>query len=59
MTAKAAFGIMTILKTVYLAHLRQGNIEFSRFKYYGIPAYRTNGHVPATHHKYRWQGKTL
>lgn len=53
MTAKAAFGIMTILKTVYLAHLRQGNIKFSRFKYYCIPAYRTNGHVPATPYKYR------
>lgn len=59
MTSKATFGIMTILKTVYLAHLRQGNIEFSRFKYYFLPPYRTGGHVPAIQHKYRWQRKTL
>ena len=57
--AKAAFGIMTILKTVYLAHLRQGNIELSRFKYFFLPAYRTGGHVPATHHKVSVEGKNF
>ena len=59
MMANAAFGIMTILKTVYLALLRQGNIEFSRFKYFLLPPYSTGKHVPATYHKYRWQRKIL
>ena len=37
MVTKIDFVIMTILKTVYLAHSGQGNIEFSRFRYYLIP----------------------
>ena len=55
--AKAASVIMTILKTVYLARLRQGNIEFSRFKkLFSVPL-QNRWAGPATHHKYQWQKK--
>lgn len=59
MMAKADFGIMTILKTVYLAHLRQGNIEFSRFKYYLTSRLYKLWMHPATHHKCHEAGKNF